>query len=104
MTVPVGVFSALFIVAAAAMAVWVVVRFSDRAPSEFRRALVHLGLSTVVMYVAVPILQNDLAFVSQPFRLHLSLFAVLLPALVYRFVAMIWLLRLAQGALRSALR
>jgi hypothetical protein len=37
-------------------------------------------------------------------QLYLSVFGVLLPALIYRFVATIWLLRLATGSLRSAMR
>jgi len=31
-------------------------------------------------------------------------FGVLLPSLIYRFVATIWLLRLVSGSLRSAMR
>jgi hypothetical protein len=102
--VPVGVFSVLFIAAAAAVAVWLVVRFPERAPTEFRRAMIHFGVSMVGMYLISPILQHDLEAVSQPFRLYLSLFVVLLPALIYRMVATIWLLRLASGSMRSALR
>ena len=101
---PVGVFSVLFIAAAAAVAVWIVVRFPERAPTEFRRALIHFGVSMVGMDVISPILQHDLAFMPQPLRLYLSLFVVLLPTLTYRLVATIWLLRLATGSLRSALR
>jgi hypothetical protein len=56
------------------------------------------------MYLISPILQHDLASLPQPFQLYLSVFGVLLPALVYRFVATIWLLRLATGSLRSAMR
>ena len=97
-------FSVLFVAAAAALAIWIVVRFPERAPTEFRRAMVHFGVSMVGMYVVVPILQHDLAFMHQPFRLYLSVFGVVLPALVYRFVATIWLLRLATGSLRSAMR
>jgi hypothetical protein len=56
------------------------------------------------MYVISPFLQHDLASVTQPLRLYLSVFGVLFPALVYRFVATIWLLRVATGSLRSAMR
>jgi hypothetical protein len=102
--VPVGVFSVLFIAAAAAVAVWIVVRFPERAPTEFRRAMIHFGVSMVGMYVISPIVQHDLASMPQPFQLYLSVFGVLLPALIYRMVATIWLLRLATGSLRSAMR
>lgn len=100
----VGIFSVLFIAAAAVVAIWIVVRFPERAPTEFRPALIHFGVSMVGMYVISPILQHDLASLPQPFQLYLSLFGVMLPSLIYRFVATIWLLRLASGSLRSALR
>ena len=100
----VGIFSVLFVAAAAAVAIWIVVRLPERAPTEFRRAFIHFGVSMVGMYLISPILQHDLASLPQPFQLYLSVFGVLLPALVYRFVATIWLLRLATGSLRSAMR
>jgi mannose/fructose/N-acetylgalactosamine-specific phosphotransferase system component IIC len=86
------------------VAVWIVVRFPERAPTEFRRAMIHFGVSMVGMYVISPIVQHDLASMPQPFQLYLSVFGVLLPALIYRMVATIWLLRLATGSLRSAMR
>jgi hypothetical protein len=97
-------FSVVFIVAAAVVAIWIVVRFPERAPTEFRRAMIHFGVSMVGMYLISPFLQHDLASMPQPWRLYLSLFGVLLPALVYRMVATIWLLRLATGSLRSTMR
>ena len=100
----VGIFSVLFVAAAAAVAIWIVVRFPERAPTEFRRAFIHFGVSMIGMYVISPILQHDLASLPQPLQLYLSVFGVLLPALIYRFVATIWLLRLATGSLRSAMR
>lgn len=100
----VGIFSVLFIAAAAIVAIWIVVRYPGRAPTEFRRALIHFGVSMVGMYVILPILQHDLASMPQPLQLYLSVFGLLLPALIYRFVATIWLLRLVSGSLRSALR
>ena len=101
---PVGVFSVLFVAAAAALAVWIVVRFPERAPTEFRPAIIHFVISMVGMYVISPVIQHDLASLPQPLLLYLSVFGVLLPALVYRMVATIWLLRLATGSLHSAMR
>jgi len=102
--VTVGIFSVLFLAAGATVAIWIVVRFPERAPTEFRRALIHFGVSMVGMYVISPFLQHDLDTMTQPLRLYLSVFGVLFPALVYRFVATIWLLRVATGSLRSAMR
>jgi hypothetical protein len=102
--VPVGVFSVLFVVGAAVVAMWIVVRYPERAPTGFRRAMIHVVVSIVGMEVISPLLQHDVASTPQPLRLYLALFGVLLPTLIYRFVATIWLLRLATGSLRSALR
>jgi hypothetical protein len=102
--VPVGVFSVLFVAAAAALAIWIVVRFPERAPSEFLRAMIHFGVSMAGLYLLVPILDSALDVVAQPYQAHLSLFAVLLPAFVYRLVSVIWILRLAQGALGPPIR
>ena len=100
----VGIFSVLFLAGAAAVAVWLVVRFPERAPTEFRRAMIHFGVSVVGMYLLVPVLDSALEVVAQPYQAHLSMFAVLLPAFVYRMVAVIWILRLAQGALGPPIR
>jgi hypothetical protein len=102
--VTVGTFSVLFVAAAAALAVWIVVRFPERAPTEFLRAMIHFGVSMVGLYLVVPILDSALEVVAQPYQAHLSLFAVLLPAFVYRMVSVIWILRLAQGSLGSPIR
>ena len=97
-------FSVLFVAAAAAVAIWIVMRFPEWAPTEFRRAMIHFGVSMVGMSVLVPVLDYALEVVGQPYRAHLSLFAVLLPAFVYRLVSVIWVLRLAQGALGPPIR
>ena len=101
---PVGVFSVLFVAAAAAVAVWIVLRFPERAPSEFRRAMIHFGVSIVGLYLLVPVFDSALDVVAQPYQAHLSLFAVPLPAFVYRMVSVIWILRLAQGAIGPPIR
>ena len=100
----VGTFSVLFVAAAAALAIWIVVRFPERAPTEFRRAMIHFGVSIVGLYLLVPVLDSALDVVAQPYQAHLSLFAVLLPAFVYRMVSVIWILRLAQGSLGPPIR
>jgi hypothetical protein len=58
--VTVGIFSVVFIVAAAAVAIWIVVRFPERAPTEFRPAIIHFVISMVGMYVISPVIQHDL--------------------------------------------
>ena len=98
------VFAVLFVAGAAAIAVWTVMRRPAWAPDDYRSALIHIGFSMVAMYVLVPEVKMVLGVVPEPFRAHISLFVLLLPALVYRLVSMIWLLRLAQSSLGSALR
>ena len=96
-------FAVLFVVGAAALSMWFVMRWPALAPSNFKMALVHLGVSLVAMYVAVPVLTSAAGVIPQPYQAHVTIFGVLLPAFVYRMVSMIWVLRLAQGSLGSAL-
>lgn len=97
-------FAVLFIAAAGVLAVWFVVRWPRLAPNDFRLALVHVGASMLAFYVAVPLLQHLIRNLPEPYQAHVSIFGLLLPAFVYRLVSMIWMLRLAQGSLGSAIR
>jgi hypothetical protein len=97
-------FATMFIVATAAIAIWVVVRFPRWAPKDFRRGLLHMGISMVGMYLLVPLLQSLADPLPEPYQAHIRIIGVLLPAFAYRLVSTIWLIRLAQGSLGSALR
>ena len=98
------VFSVMFIAAAALLAMWTVVRFPQWAPSEIRAGMIHIGVSMVGMNIAVPILERAVALLGQPYQGLLGVIAILLPVFVYRLITTIWMLRLVQGSLGSAIR
>ena len=89
-------FLLLFVLGAAALAVWVAQRLPGLAPRSFRGASVHLGLALLIGSTLAPVLglvpgQPSLASVLT------ALFAIALPALTYMLLAGMWLLMLLAG-------
>jgi hypothetical protein len=89
-------FLLLFVLGAAALAVWVALRLPRLAPPSFRWAWAHLGASLVVGAVLGPVLH---AVPGLPSRLSVlaALFGIALPALTYMLLAGMWLVQLAVG-------
>jgi hypothetical protein len=92
------------VLAAALLSMWIFARFEERAPSEFRRSLLHMGLSLVVFYIARPLLTPAVETLAFPLDRYVLVFLVLVPALTYRFVSTLWLLNVAQRAMRCPIR
>jgi hypothetical protein len=89
-------------VGAGAIALWVYVRIGSGrlAPADMRAALIHVGISLVLGWLAVPPLMNVfLAVESAPVTLF-AVFGIAFPALVYCLLASIWVISVAQGSLR----
>jgi hypothetical protein len=84
---------------AAALALWVHVRFPRMCPATLGRTLVHVGISLVVAHVLVRLLAR-LAPDGGVAGVMVLLFAIALPALVYCFLTSIWIIAVLQGALR----
>jgi hypothetical protein len=73
---------------------WVAIRFPDRAPEDFRRALIHVVAALAAGWIAP-------FFTAKLFPLGFAaamtaLFAVLMPVLVYTFLSGAWVVKLAQ--------
>ena len=88
---------ALFL-GAAALALWSDVRLGERGPTELPRILLHalaafLFLRFAREAVVGVVEQGEVS------RTILVLFGVLLPALVYVFLASLWVLKLVRTAL-----
>jgi hypothetical protein len=85
-----GTFVLVLAAGAALLAMWTHVRFPELAPERLGRTLVHcvgaLALLTVVAGV-------------ESKAVLATLFLLVLPALVYTLLCMIWMLRQAQTAL-----
>jgi hypothetical protein len=77
---------------AALIAFWFAIRFPDRAPENLQRLLVHVAIVLAAGWLA-PSLTRPL--ISSGFSATMTaLFAVVLPVLVYTFLAGAWVLRL----------
>jgi hypothetical protein len=85
-----------FLVAgAAALALWIALRFPGRGPARLAPAFLHVAAAVVASFVLGPamglVIGRGLAL--------LAVFAIALPAFTYMFLAGIWLLRAAHGTL-----
>jgi hypothetical protein len=90
-------FAIAFFTAAAVLAIWVYVRLGERAPTALSRIILHAIVALVALRgarvaVAEGVHPGELA------QSILVLFGILLPALVYVFVASLWVLRTIQSA------
>jgi hypothetical protein len=78
-------------VGSAVLALWVVVRFPDKGPADFTRALIHvcaaLLLGPVMAQVVVMVWNRGFALA--------AIFGLLLPLLVYTFLTCAWFFKLA---------
>lgn len=102
MLLSVQLFSLCFLAGAAAVAVWVDVRFPAIAPQSLRAATLHMGATLIAAQVLVPVATRTLTG-SQALAI-LAAFGVGFPALVYSILAAIWLVKIAQAGLRGRLR
>jgi hypothetical protein len=84
-------------VGSALIAFWVAIRFPDRGPGDFRRALIHIGIAMAIGYFAGDIFGAIVRYgVLVTFG---GIFAIVLPALVYTFLSTAWFLKLAHDAI-----
>jgi hypothetical protein len=81
-------------VGSALIAFWLVFRFPDRGPGDFRKALIHVGAALAVGWFA-PLVFD--AFVVHGFAITVvGIFVIVFPVVVYTFLASAWLLKLAH--------
>jgi hypothetical protein len=92
MSVP--TFLILLGVGAALIAFWLVLRFPERGPGDLRRALLHVCVALLIGWLA-PSLVGALVAHGKPFAVA-AIFAIVLPVLVYMFVASAWFLKLTH--------
>lgn len=86
-----GTFALVLTVGAALLALWIDTRLPKLAPVTMGRVILHVGIALLTLQLIPKATSNTMIYV--------GLFGVALPALVYSFLAAIWLLRFAQAAL-----
>src|SRR6478672_10196922 len=92
------VFSVAFVAGAGALALWVDTRFRD-----MRGALIHLAVAFLVSRVASGLLGDMLVSSGVPGGRLCASIGIVLPGLAYACLAVLWLVRSIQGAMRGSL-
>jgi hypothetical protein len=86
---------------AGAIALWINFRFPSLAPERIRTAVIHVGVAMVVGMAIVPAIDELVTGnVSPLVRAIVITFLVGLPALIYALLTSIWVILIAQGAMR----
>lgn len=88
-------FALALFVGAAALATWCYVRFEGRAPRSMSAVILHAVVAWVVLRAACAVL----GFTAEPGATALALFVVMLPALVYVFLASLWVLTMLRSVM-----
>lgn len=86
-------------VGSALIAFWLVVRFPDLGPDDFRRALIHV-LAALAVGWFVPDLFNAICTYGYTAAVT-AVFALIFPVLLYTFLSGAWFLRVANGAMNQ---
>lgn len=93
-------FVLLLCVGAALLALWVVVRFPDFGPEDVTKALLHVGISMVVLQLLVPGI-HLVRGTGMPGAVFAASFGVVLPGLTYVWLSAAWLIRATGARLRG---
>jgi hypothetical protein len=88
-------FLAALVIGSALIGFWLAVRFPDRTPEDFARALLHVFLSFGLGWAAADALTTVTTYGRTP--AFFAIFLLVLPALAYTFLAGAWFLKLAHG-------
>jgi hypothetical protein len=88
-------------VGAALLAVWADCRLSERRPATPMRRFVHAGVAFAILQIASALAAHIAGGGSRANGLA-AIFFLLLPSLVYSFVAGVWLIRTLADAARLA--
>jgi hypothetical protein len=93
-------FSAFLVFLAAGaglLAAWVLVRFPERYPSRFRKALIHFSISLLLVWAAPNAVEAFSGASALP--AVTAVFLLLLPPLVYAWLSARWILRIIHEAI-----
>jgi hypothetical protein len=95
------VFLVALTLGAGAIALWINARFPKLAPEGMRTAFIHVGVALVAGMAVVPALDTLVSSTTSPvLRAIITTFIVGLPILIYSLLASIWVILIAQGAMR----
>jgi hypothetical protein len=101
--IPVPVLVVSFALACALLALWCDARLGRFAPASLKTAVLHVIASVVVTQLATVPLQSMLES-GEAKRTMTAIFAIALPAIVYSFVAALWIIKVCQRMFSEATR
>jgi hypothetical protein len=88
------------LVGAAALAFWIIVRYSGFGPQTVVRAIVHVIVAIVLLHLLLPVGLDAVDSAGVPAADYVQVFGVALPLFVYAFLSGGWTTRAAMGLLR----
>jgi hypothetical protein len=91
-------FTQLFLLGAAALAIWVYARWPRLTPSTLWTALLHVAAATLAAPLCVPVVRLLASYGTVPTSL-LAVFAVALPVLTYMLLVALWVLATLRAAM-----
>jgi hypothetical protein len=98
--VSVSAFMVCFLVGAAALAFWVIVRYSGFGPQTVIRAVAHVIVAIALLHLLLPVGLDAVDASGVPAADYVQVFGVALPLFVYAFLSGGWTTRAAMGLLR----
>lgn len=99
-----GVVVVFICLGAAAIALWVDVRFPRIAPRAVRSIVIHAALAVVAGKLLAPAGMSLLLDAKSTVLTMIAIFGVAFPALMYAFLVAVWTIKTAQGFLGGSLR
>jgi len=94
----VGAFLLTFFACSAVLAVWVDFRLGERYPQSLAKVILHGGCSLLALRVVISLTSSLMSPEAQA-KSILALFFVVLPGLIYVFLASIWFMKLVRSAM-----
>jgi hypothetical protein len=86
------------------IALWIDGRFPRLAPTSFRTSFIHAGVSLLLGQLIVPLGIQAVSAGGSPTLVLAAVLGLGLPALVYCFLAALWVMKLVAGQMRGSPR
>jgi hypothetical protein len=93
-------FTHVLVVGAAALALWIMVRYGDLGPRTIVRAIAHVIVATVLLRLLLPHALDSVDAIGVPAADYVKAFGIALPLFIYAFLSGGWVTRAAMGLLR----
>jgi hypothetical protein len=93
-------FTNVLVVGAAALALWIIARYSGFGPQTVVRAIVHVIVAMALLQLLLPLAFNFIDGSGLPATHYVKVFGVALPLFIYAFLSGGWVTRAAMGLLR----